>query len=163
RPPEAGNSSGHGSREPSYPDRRRLDSDVRAFMRQPSTPCITFDRDSKVAAGEMAVPRVVLSAFRSSTHDGLFAEVDAAPPVIDAIPEPTPSTRPEPSSLIVTHDIQEPSLHAPIADDDLDGATFAKPRLGTKLVAMAAAAGVTVLALAGVLALRTNVHETRVA
>jgi|GEM_PF-1678147 len=35
-------------RDPSYPDRARIDSDVRAFLRPVSTPWIVFDRDSRV-------------------------------------------------------------------------------------------------------------------
>ncbi len=40
--------SGSVSRDPSYPDRARIDSDVRAFLRPVSTPWIVFDRDSRV-------------------------------------------------------------------------------------------------------------------
>lgn len=36
------------SRDPSHPDRERIDSDVRAFLRPVSTPWIVFDRDSRV-------------------------------------------------------------------------------------------------------------------
>ena len=36
------------NRDPSYPDRARIDSDVRAFLRPVSTPWIVFDRDSRV-------------------------------------------------------------------------------------------------------------------
>lgn len=39
---------GQVSRDPSYVDRARIDSDVRAFLRPASTPWIVFDRDSKV-------------------------------------------------------------------------------------------------------------------
>ena len=35
-------------RDPSYPDRARIDSDVRAFLRPASSPWIVFDRDSRV-------------------------------------------------------------------------------------------------------------------
>jgi hypothetical protein len=36
------------NRDPSYPDRKRIDSDVRAFLRPVSSPWIVFDRDSRV-------------------------------------------------------------------------------------------------------------------
>jgi hypothetical protein len=48
--------SGEGTRRLSMPDRRRIDSDVRAFLREPSTPWIVFDREgrppSQLAVGE---------------------------------------------------------------------------------------------------------------
>jgi hypothetical protein len=36
-----------GARDPSYPDRARIDSDVRYLLRPPSTPWITFDKEPK--------------------------------------------------------------------------------------------------------------------
>src|SRR5689334_16198559 len=52
----------HRPRDPSYPDRARILSDVREFMRQPSTPWIVFDRDSRVPREELAKePTVVAS------------------------------------------------------------------------------------------------------
>src|SRR6478672_4726735 len=80
---------------PSIPDRKRLDSDVRAFMRQPSTPWITFDRDSRVAQGEAPAPLVFAAA--------MFPEGPAAPPVsepsnvvvaTDVVPTPMPTDAP---------------------------------------------------------------------
>src|SRR4051812_24898194 len=110
-------------RDPSYPDRGRLDNDVRALMRQPSTPWITFDRDSRVAAGEMSVPQAVLSNFRRSIHDGMFEKAAA-----EHVPEPTPSSRLEPSSLIVAQDVEV--SHESIVDP------FAPhPRHGVKWIA----------------------------
>jgi hypothetical protein len=111
-------------RDPSYVDRRRLDSDVRAFMRQPSTPWITFDRDSKVAAGEIAIPRAVLSSFRSSIHDGMFKQAESLP----AEPPPS-SSRLEPSSLIVAHDIAVPEVLAVPREAQISlGDVFVSPR-----------------------------------
>jgi hypothetical protein len=48
-------------RDPSYPDRARIDSDVRAFLRPVSTPWIVFDRDSRV---ESPIDGIAKSALR---------------------------------------------------------------------------------------------------
>ncbi len=45
---KASNTADTVNRDPSYPDRARIDSDVRAFLRPVSTPWIVFDRDSRV-------------------------------------------------------------------------------------------------------------------
>lgn len=73
-------------RDPSYVDRRRLDSDVRAFLRQPSTPWVVFDRDSGVPR-ELA-PGTVLSSAASSAApgDGFF------PPTAPTTPTEETST-----------------------------------------------------------------------
>src|SRR5262245_53149545 len=74
RPPYRREDENHGNhgesattaprRDPSFVDRRRLDSDVRAFLRQPSTPWVVFDRDSRVPRD---VPRdVPIGAFTSA-------------------------------------------------------------------------------------------------
>ncbi|MBX3187722.1 MAG: hypothetical protein KF819_11930 [Labilithrix sp.] len=72
-----------GSLLSGHPDRRRIDSDVRAFLRQPSTPWITFDKDSRVAPAEIL-------PVRSSVHPdrGFFPATEA----IDAAPKVEPST-----------------------------------------------------------------------
>jgi hypothetical protein len=137
-------------RDPSYPDRRRLDSDVRAFMRQPSTPWITFDRDSKVAAGEMSVPRAVLSHFRTSIHDGMFKDAEALPP-----PEPTPSSRLEPSSLIVAHDVAVDAHASDLAFDPFP----VMPKSHAVLKRLAAVASGIAIAAIAIVAVRAGFAE----
>ncbi len=72
---------------PSIPDRKRFDSDVRALMRQPSTPWITFDRDSRLPQGEAPEALVAPAAM---------------------FPETTLQPVSEPSSLVVASEIEEP-------------------------------------------------------
>lgn len=71
-----------GARDPSYPDRARIDSDVRYLLRPPSSPWITFDKDPKE-----------LDASTVSS---------AAPVEIIAAPVP------EPSNVVVATDILAP-------------------------------------------------------
>jgi hypothetical protein len=78
---------------PSYPDRGRIDSDVRAFLRPASTPWIVFDRDSRasgLAAGDLLPGRssVVLS-------DGAFPKGEPG----EVVPAP------EPSNVVVATDL----------------------------------------------------------
>ena len=74
------------------PDRQRIDSDVRAFLREPSTPWIVFDREgrppSHLAVGEL------LPASRVS----LMSSPQFFPPG-------SPSLTTEPSSLAVASDL----------------------------------------------------------
>jgi hypothetical protein len=134
-------------RAPSIPDRRRMESDVRAFLRAPSTPWITFDRDSKVAAGESPIPQIVVSSFRSSIHDGIFAKANANEIPIREMPELAPSSRVEPSGMTVAHDIASEDVHVPVGDDD--DAYLPKPNRAVKWVAMGMCA-LTALAIAAV-------------
>jgi hypothetical protein len=53
------------SRDPSYPDRARIDSDVRAFLRPVSTPWIVFDRDSRVDPSANPMDGFARSALRA--------------------------------------------------------------------------------------------------
>src|SRR5689334_5507248 len=84
-----------GARAPSYPDRARIDSDVRYLLRPPSTPWITFDKDGENQPAEIGA---VLSSSRSSVHSspGFFPDAPAA--------EPAPPA-PEPSNVIVAKDM----------------------------------------------------------
>jgi hypothetical protein len=107
---------------PSIPDRKRLDSDVRAFMRQPSTPWITFDRDSRVAQGEAPAPLVYQAA--------MFPSTQAAQPVV------------EPSNLVVASD-----LVSPFEEEQ----PYPEPRGGRRWI-WGVAASVAVLAMAFVIA-----------
>jgi hypothetical protein len=89
-----------GARDPSYPDRARIDSDVRYLLRPPSTPWITFDKDPK---------EEILTSSRSSVIDapGLFANAPTAMPATVVSAPPV-----EPSNVVVATDIRpaEPSL-----------------------------------------------------
>jgi hypothetical protein len=153
--------AGSAPRDPSYPDRPRVDSDVRALLRQPSTPWIVFDRDSRVAAGEMAVPEVVLSSFRRSiVASSEVAEAQLAQPAQPAQPmfptedpaaiaEAASSARAEPSSLIVSSDIEidvdptdlRDALEAPFAARRPRGLAWAAAAAGV-LAVVAATIGV---------------------
>lgn len=85
-----------GARDPSYPDRARIDSDVRYLLRPPSTPWITFDKDQKEA---------ILTSSRSSVIDapGLFPD---APAAMAGVPMAPPV---EPSNVVVATDIRPPA------------------------------------------------------
>jgi hypothetical protein len=77
-----------GARDPSYPDRRRLDSDVRAFLRQPSTPWIVFDRDSRISQfPARALAPTVVAPAESAPATTISSET---PPCVRAIDPPGP-------------------------------------------------------------------------
>jgi hypothetical protein len=112
-------------RDPSVPDRERIDSDVRAFMRPVSTPWIVFDRDSRLDS-ELAF--ATKAAMRAGV--AFMSNPDLSPPppapVLAAQLTPAPQTaaarladinamfpgsvpqqkvNDEPSSLIVAADV----------------------------------------------------------
>jgi hypothetical protein len=111
-------------RDPSYPDRQRIDSDVRAFMRPVSSPWIVFDRDSRVDDFAKAALRSG-AVFISSPEMPPQASAAPAPVVVPVVPTPTAASRladinsmfpasvpnqrvaptDEPSSLIVAADV----------------------------------------------------------
>lgn len=67
------------SREPSYPDRARIDSDVRAFLRPASSPWIVFNRDSRVDDFARAALRVgAVFASSPSLMEGPRGSADVA-------------------------------------------------------------------------------------
>lgn len=116
---------------PSYPDRRRIDSDVRAFLRQPSTPWIVFDRASLPEMSEMRemsdgksdgpVFRSPMSSVLAS--EGVFPKEllpKGAAPEILALPA-------EPSSLTVAADIA-PAPESPEAGEPEADIAFMTPR-----------------------------------
>ena len=88
------------------PDRRRIDSDVRAFLREPSTPWIVFDQDarpaSQLAMSELQPWRSPLSSVMP--EHGFFPATAA----IDALP----AAALEPSSLAVAADLVDETLAA---------------------------------------------------
>jgi hypothetical protein len=135
----------------SLPDRRRIDSDVRAFLREPSTPWIVFDQEgrppSQLAVGEvLTVPRKTLL----SDYD-FFPATAAADASASA-------ARLEPSSLALAADLE--------GDDDLDAEARladALPLGGLRRRALgAAAAGVALMAIlaVGAFALRGSSPDT---
>lgn len=140
----------------SIPDRRRIDSDVRAFLREPSTPWIVFDRDgrppSQLAVGEMfSTPRRSLLSFAdASTFFPSTAIIDA-----------TPSGTHEPSSLAVASDLEAAdaaSAARSTDDDDLAGARSVPMFGGIGRRVIGAAAGA--LALVATLAIGTFVMRS---
>lgn len=112
------------NRDPSVPDRERIDSDVRAFIRPVSTPWIVFDRDSKVhdelAFATKAAMRAGV-AFMSSpdlsppapTAASRLADINAMFP--PSVPNQKAAAVEEPSSLIVAADVvpATPAIDAP--------------------------------------------------
>ena len=117
------------NRDPSYPDRERIDSDVRAFMRPVSTPWITFDRETK-SDGELAF--AAKAAMRAGvafmSHPDLEPHVPAGPTGASrlaeinamfpaSVPQQAVSAAPveEPSSLIVAADVVPTERHVAIA------------------------------------------------
>ncbi|MBS2015584.1 MAG: hypothetical protein JST00_22040 [Deltaproteobacteria bacterium] len=119
------------------PDRRRIDSDVRCFLRQPSTPWITFDK----APGEEG------PVFRSPASSIVTSPMFPSEPF--GAPEPP---KQEPSSLAVASDLGIPA-RAPFEAqlDPLAGSEelpFAPARRPTRAIVGAAVA----LAVAGLVA-----------
>ena len=92
-------------RDPSYPDRARIDSDVRAFLRPASSPWIVFDRDSRVddfAKSALRVGAVFASSPSLRQDMASSVEVISGPepvildtpmPTLDATPAETPISR----------------------------------------------------------------------
>jgi hypothetical protein len=80
-------------RDPSVPDRERIDSDVRAFMRPVSTPWIVFDRDSRIGDELAFATKAAMRAgvaFMSSPD--LPPSPAPMPPVQMQMPMPMPAT-----------------------------------------------------------------------
>lgn len=123
------------------PDRRRIDSDVRCFLRQPSTPWITFDKDGRPS--QVAVGEVLTSARRSIAPEiGFF-------PAEPAGASAAPDAQAEPSSLVVASDVVssesvpamrlvESDPFASGAGSDTDEAAFLPRRPGRRALAVAA-------------------------
>jgi hypothetical protein len=69
-------------RDPSYPDRARIDSDVRAFLRPASSPWIVFDRDSRVDDFARSALRVgAVFASSPSFREEVKSSVDVSAPI----------------------------------------------------------------------------------
>jgi hypothetical protein len=103
----------------SIPDQRRIDSDVRAFLRQPSTPWIVFDRDSRppqVSVGDVfLVPRRSLLSLSDAHFFTSAPELEARGSACAAgsfvarglppLPAEPPLSPVEPSTLTVATDL----------------------------------------------------------
>lgn len=124
-----------GTRDPSYPDRARIDSDVRYLLRPPSSPWIVFDRQEPEGG-----VGALLSSSRSSVlpGTGVFPEEPAAA---------NPAV--EPSNLVVTSDLRDealapapepPPFAAPPAEDAPIVVPVAKTHRIVMAIACAAAA-----------------------
>lgn len=134
----------------SLPDRRRIDSDVRAFLREPSTPWIVFDQEgrppSQLAVGEvLTVPRKTLL----SDYD--FFPATAA---VDA--SASSAAKLEPSSLAVAADLEsEDERAADLAADALAAGALPMSGISRRVLgASAAAVALMSLLVVGVFALR---------
>lgn len=133
------------SRDPSYPDRARIDSDVRAFLRPVSTPWIVFDRDSRCddfaksalrvgavfASSPSLRPEYVDSAPGSDLRSSLTPEMSAAfaaPVRMTDAPAPAaaaPSSAPMfPPSSGSPESVVEPSSLVVASDVMPDSSTF---------------------------------------
>jgi len=152
----------------SIPDRRRIDSDVRAFLREPSTPWIVFDQEGRPPS-QLAVGEVLKGPRRTLLSDFDFSATAAIdfPPAPYA---PAPIMTPEPSSLALSSDLRAgsdagasaqislPATNIAATDDAVPD--FAAPPIfgfRRRVVFGAAAAGVAALSmlLVGGLALRS--------
>lgn len=151
----------------SIPDRRRIDSDVRAFLREPSTPWIVFDREgrppSQLAVGEvLSVPRRTLLSDYQFDFFPSTAAADGAPGSV------SPQSKVEPSSLAVASDLADDASLAAVDRDACDAETepgeAALPMFGLSRRAVGASAAVvaalSILAiLVSTLALRNSLSE----
>ncbi len=128
----------------SIPDRRRIDSDVRAFLREPSTPWIVFDREGRPPS-QLAVGEVLSVALSSVIPEhGFFP-----PTVILDAPPPSGVSKLEPSSLAVAADLTD------VRVDGLGAPPIPMRGLSYRVVGAAALALVCVLST-GALAFRSG-------
>lgn len=131
-------------REPSYPDRARIDSDVRAFLRPASSPWIVFDRDSRIDDFARSALRVgaVFASSPSFRDEGVSVAsveppVDILGPMVVAMTdkpfdastgmfpkdvEPSDAAT-EPSTIVATTEVNSDSAVA------VDGAIVARERI----------------------------------
>jgi hypothetical protein len=158
----------------SIPDRRRIDSDVRAFLREPSTPWIVFDQEGRPPS-QLAVGEILRGPRRTLLSDYDFsatAAVDFA-----SVHDHAAQRISEPSSLSVASDLRAAAaLPAPaVLDADVTaeghvaetsgmvGAMFG-PRFGvSRRVFGASVVGVALLSLlvVGTIALRGSSPDAR--
>ena len=134
----AGPAVAPGSRSVSIPDRRRIDSDVRAFLREPSTPWIVFDREGRPPS-QLAVGEVLRCRLSSVMPEHGFFPATAA---VDLHASPNIA---EPSSLAVAADLTDESPDALAGSPALPA-----PRTGRLGRVLAVAAGASFSAVIAV-------------
>lgn len=144
------------SRDPSYPDRARIDSDVRAFLRPASSPWMVFDRDSRVgddfAKSALRVGAVFASrpSYRPSAIEANLRRSQQLTPIVITEAAASPAAPAvEPSSIVVAADVLV----------DPAETTRTHPRRG-RLAALAGAcaAVLAVAAVVGVGQVRSRAH-----
>ncbi len=118
-------------RDPSYPDRARIDSDVRELMRQPSTPWIVFDRDSRVPREELPQSPV------------------ATAPTVPMFPLEHAPTEPviEPSNVVLTTDVMPPEQPFLLAESEIAPPPSVSTRSPRVIIAAAIAGALGVVAM----------------
>lgn len=132
--------AGTGIAAVSLPDRRRIDSDVRAFLREPSTPWIVFDREGRPPS-QLAVGEVLTVPRKTLLSDYNFFPATAA---VDSASHSSSHVKLEPSSLAVASDLE--------GDDASEDAPVALPmtaRLSRRVLG-ASAAALAIVSLLGV-------------
>lgn len=169
--------------DPPHPDRARIDSDVRNLLRQPSTPWIVFDRDSRVddfAKSALRVGAVFMSSpnFRPEV---LKAAEETGRSLADVVAKPLPGLAPPPpppprveivaipaAPVVIESSTTEQSIVAVVKDfaEDTSStravevavATAAKPARSKQraLAAFACGAIVAVISAVGVLRVRSS-------
>jgi len=169
QPPSSADPRGQG--DPVTPDRKRIDSDVRCFLRQPSTPWIVFDKDgrpSQVAPEELARargPYASIVADYALPADPLVAVAPAAPlfPSSPPVAAGQPSVV-EPSSVAVAADVgavretsPDPFPGTLSEEIDIDPSILGTPvRRLARRVTWAAGALVAAAAFAGIVLSATS-------
>jgi hypothetical protein len=111
-------------RDPSYPDRARIDSDVRAFLRPASSPWIVFDRDSRVDGQDFGRAALRVGAvFASSpslpghSHEDERRMAEAMAKTLPAaLPGPAPA---EPSVVVKPDPLVNERMFPPSAVEEL--------------------------------------------
>jgi hypothetical protein len=149
----------------SIPDRRRIDSDVRAFLREPSTPWIVFDREGRPPS-QLAVGEVLSGPRKTLLSDYQFEMFSSTAAVDSAAASASPQSKVEPSSLAVASDLaDDASLAAVDRDVQDEPGEVAIPMFGlSRRVLGASAAVVAALSILAIsvstLALRNSLSDS---
>lgn len=112
----------------SIPDRRRIDSDVRAFLREPSTPWIVFDQEGRPPS-QLNVGEILRGPRRTLLSDYDFsatAAVDFA-----SAPGQAAERISEPSSLSVASDLRAAAAAPAAVDTDITAEGHVAEQLST--------------------------------
>lgn len=136
-------------RDPSHPDRARIDSDVRAFLRPASSPWIVFDRDSKV--DDFAKSALRLGAIFASSP-GLrqpSALKLPQPTIVEAAMFPADATPAapavEPSTVVLAADVMPETARPRSMFSIPDGLVRKRPSRALVAAAIGVVLGVTAL------------------